>query len=203
MGKTRGRLVPQKITYVLWLSDDLTDDAASRLIEDLKAAGQLTAIASQNGAKSSLAAAAGLPFITGNAALADLMRETCTKDWILTRDCAAPDYFHKLIETCVFNTGVVYRRQTGAGPVTFFNVRASSLEAGGDLFNIGVKYPARKKVDLKHLRSPKSTASLMKVCFSGASTSDFFNWAFRLLSGRPIPRGPFGAINGNKVVNSL
>jgi hypothetical protein len=202
LGKTRGRLVPQKITYVLWLSNGLAATVANKLIAETKEAGQLTAIASEDPANSSLADAAGLPFVTGENALADLMRETRTKDWVLlTKDCAAPAYFHKLIETCVFNPGVVYHREIGAGMVQFFNVRASSLAVGGDLFNIGVKYPVRKIIEIKE-ETPEQYG-ISDIGLFIRRLYKRFNWLGRLIAGRPVPRGPLGALRGNKVVSSL
>src|SRR6185369_16620222 len=72
------------------------------------------------------------------------------KDWILLmRDSAPAEKDLTFLLECVFNPGCVYRKnvKTGAG-YQFFNVRASSLVQGGDLFDITAGYPERKVIKL-------------------------------------------------------
>ncbi|WP_297443728.1 radical SAM protein [Acidocella sp.] len=202
MGKTRGRLVPQKITYVLWLTPTLGDEAATRLITQMKAAGQLDAIASTDATRATLAEVAALPFLTGLGALADLRQVKHTKDWVvLTRDCAAPAAFHALTEGCVFNPGVVYWRDIAGGMLRFFNVRARSLEKDGDLFNITATFPAYKVVELT--REQAQDYRLSNTGMFMRRLNKRFTWLKRKLAGLPVPRGPAGEIKGNKVVSSL
>jgi hypothetical protein len=202
MGKTRGRLVPQKITYVLWLTPALSDAAATRLIAQMKAADKLDAVASPDASRASLAEAATLPFLIGPSALADLRKVKHTKDWVLlTCDCAAPESFHELTESCVFNPGVVYWRNAPGGKVQFFNVRARSLETGGNLFDIAATYPAAKLMELKQERA--SAYHMSKAHMWVRRFYKRTNWLRRKLTGKPVPRGPVGEIKGNKVVSSL
>ena len=86
-------------------------------------------------------------------ALGDLIAATRNPDWVLmVRDTPAPAYLRELIDGCVFNPGVAYVSDKPGEVFRFFNLRASSLQAGGDLFDIGAGYPPHKRVTLNASR---------------------------------------------------
>jgi hypothetical protein len=202
MGKTRGRLIPQKITHVLWLSETIDDAAARALLASMKAAEKLHAIVSTDASKAALAEEFGVPFATGATALADLTKATNSKDWILmTQDGAPSADFIGLTENCVFNPGVVYSRMEAGKLLQFFNVRAQSLRGGGDLFNIAATYPKYKIVTVKH-DDPAAYGLKTPEMFVRRGMKRL-NWLQRKLAGKPVPRGPVGAWKGNKVVESV
>jgi hypothetical protein len=201
MGKARQRLVPQRITHVAWLSESITDDDARALLVRLKADGHLNAVASTNAAHAALAAEAETPFFTGPTALADLVAAVRTRDWILlVRDYAAPQSFHEMTKKCVFNPGVVYQRHGDGESFQFFNVRASSLANGGDLFNIAAGYPEQKVVTVESDEPGDYRLSDLDMFMRRAYKR--VNWLKRKVSGLPVPRGPVGEVVGNRIVTS-
>ncbi|MBB4198646.1 hypothetical protein GGD83_002450 [Rhodoblastus sphagnicola] len=198
MGKVRDRMTPHKITEVLWLTCALKDDAARALIDAMKAAGRLAAIASRDENAAALAEQAGVPFVSGAHALKDLIAATNGKDWaLLCKDAAMPVEFLDFAKTCVFNPGVIH----GGGPTTldyqFFNFRALSLRNGGDLFNLASAYPARKVVTLKSWK--KKDYVLSDVGMFLRRLLKRWVWFNRKIRGKEAARGSFGAWKGNKV----
>ena len=196
MGKSRLRLLPQKITHVVQLSGNLESEAAHKLLAGMKVAGQLDAIAGENPDLATVAAALGVPFVS---TIAELVASTAAKDWVLmSRDCAPSSAFIELTKTCVFNPGVVYLRDLPGESLQFFNLRAHSLSGGGNLFGIAASYPARKIVSVKAQQKDQYSLSDPGMFLRRASKRS--NWLKRKLKGLPVPRGPVGAWKGNKVV---
>lgn len=198
MGKSRNRLVPQHITHVAWLSATINPEQARAFLQGRKDAGQLDAVASQVPAHAPLAAEFGLPLLTGAQALGDLIAATRIPDWVLmVRDTTAPAYLPELIDGCVFNPGVAY---CGDGPgecFRFFNLRAASLQNGGDLFDIGASYPAHKRVALAESRPDDYRLSDLGMFIRRAYKRVV--WLKRKLDGQPVTRGPLGEIKGNRI----
>ncbi|MBB5373791.1 radical SAM protein [Acidocella aromatica] len=202
MGKTRGRLVPQKTTHVVWLTGRLSTAEAQTLLHEAKAAKQLDAVVSQDAAQRAVAEEAGVPFFTGPDALAELAKATRTKDWVLLiQDIKVPVTVAELIGNCVFNPGVVYWRNLQGGKLQFFNVRALSLAKGADLFCIETNYPARKTVELK-AQKPEDYG-LSKAEMFVRRLYKRFHWLKRALLGQPVSRGPIGELRSNRIQNSL
>jgi hypothetical protein len=200
MGKSRGRLVPQKITHVAWLTGRLGADAARELVASMKAAGRLDAIASEKSELAPLAATVGVPFISKLSELA--AAPISAKDWvIMARDCAPSNAFINLTETCVFNPGVFHLRQLPGESVQFFNMRAQSLRGGGNLFDVAETYPDRKIVSVD--ANDREEYGLSDTGMFVRRAYKRYTWLKRKLKGLPVPRGPVGAWRGNKVVESI
>lgn len=200
MGKSRNRLVPQHVTHVAWLSDEIDRESALAFLAGQKSAKHLDAVASSNPAHVILADHFEAPFLTGGTALAELTNLVTVKDWVLmARDRPAPESFHKLMEECVFNPGVAYCRELPEHSFRLFNLRALSLRNGGDLFNIGDSYPARKQVLLKSDCIVDYRLSDIDMFVRRAYKR--VNWLKRRMNGKPVARGPIGEIKGNRVVD--
>ncbi|MBI5107541.1 MAG: hypothetical protein HZA62_02225 [Rhodocyclales bacterium] len=198
MGKSRNRLVPQHITHVAWLSIGIGPEQARSFLRGLKEAGQLDAVAAQSPDHAPLAAEFGLPLLTGAQALGDLIAAARTPDWVLmVRDTPAPAYVHELINGCVFNPGVAYCSDRRGECFRFFNLRASSLQEGGDLFDIGASYPAHKRVALTESRPDDYRLSDLGMFIRRAYKRVV--WLKRKLDGQPVTRGPLGEIKGNRI----
>lgn len=198
MGKSRNRLVPQHLTHVAWLSDKLDEAAARRFLGDLKSAGQLEFVASSDRAHVALAAEFGAHFLTGQTALADLATKVKVKDWVLmVRDRPAAPSFLDLMDQCVFNPGVAYSRRMSEASIWLFNLRASSLRDGGNLFDIVASYPDRKQVVLDSDRVDNYRLSDLGMFTRRAYKR--VHWLKRKLAGLPVPRGPTGEIKGNRI----
>lgn len=198
MGKSRNRLVPQHVSHVVWLSDRIARETAQAFLAEQRHAGHLDAVASVLPEHAALAAEFDVPFLTGRRALADLVVATKTRDWVLmVRDRPAPQFFHELMDECVFNPGVVYGHDLPEQSFQFFNLRASSLKDGGDLFNIGASYPARKVVSLKGERAEDYKLSKLDMFVRRANKR--IVWLKRKLDGQPVPRGPLGELKGNRI----
>jgi hypothetical protein len=199
MGGSRNKLIPQRVTNVAWLSESITDEDARALLTSLKADSHLQAVASKNPGHAALAQEAGVPFFTGATAYADLVAAMKTRDWILVmRDRPAAASFRELLKTCVFNPGVVYTRDTEDESFQFFNVRASSLAKGGDLFDITAGYPAHKIVAVESYEPGDYRLSDLDMFMRRAYKR--VNWLKRTVRGMPVPRGPAGEIIGNRIV---
>lgn len=197
MGKSRNRLVPQRVTHVAWLFASDTK-AARTFLAGQKVAGHLDAVAATDMTQAALAAEFGVPFLNGPTALADLVSSTKANDWVLmVRDGPSPQAFLDLVESCVFNPGVLYYRERPGQSVLFFNLRASSLLAGGNLFDIGASYPARKRVAVTSDRLEDYKLSDLDMFLRRAYKRVI--WLKRKLSGQPVTRGPVGEIQGNRV----
>lgn len=198
MGKSRNRLVPQHVTYVVWLSTAINHEQARAFLQSRKEAGQLDAITSQSIIHEHLATEFGVPFLTGEKALDDLIAVTKTPDWVLlVRDMPAPPYLHELIESCVFNPGVAYCHEQLGEYVRFFNLKASSLRIGGNLFDIGVSYPRNKIVKLAVSQPDDYRLSDLGMFIRRAYKRVI--WLKRKINGQPVTRGPLGEIQGNRV----
>lgn len=198
MGKSRNRLVPQHITHVAWLSASIAPEQARAFLQGRKQAGQLDAVASQDETHAALAIEFGLPFLTGGQALGDLIAATKTRDWVLmVRDTPAPPFMKELIEGCVFNPGVAYCRDRPGESFRFFNLSASSLQNGGDLFDIGASYPQSKVVALGARRPDDYRLSDLGMFIRRAYKRVV--WLKRKLDGQPVTRGPLGEIKGNRI----
>lgn len=198
MGRSSNRLVPQHVSHVAWL-DRIAREAAQAFLAGQKQAGQLDAVASVMPELAALAAEFDVPFLTGGQALADLVAATKNRDWVLmVRDRPAPQFFHELMDECVFNPGVVYGRDLPEQSFRFFNLRASSLKYGGDLFDISAGYPARKVVSLKGERAADYKLSNLDMFVRRANKR--IVWLKRKLDGQPVPRGPLGELKGNRIV---
>jgi hypothetical protein len=154
IGKARELLLPHRICSVAWFTDKSSDENTRRTVETLKAAGRLNFVLSANPAHRPVAEAAGVPFIdaagrTGTELFNEIRQQGKVRDWfLLMRDRAPATSQLELFRSCVFNPGCVYSDRRGnRGPAfRFFNVRASSLANGGDLFDIAATYPKRKVV---------------------------------------------------------
>lgn len=198
MGKSRNRLVPQHVSHVAWLSDQIDEEAARSFLASQRGAGQLDAVASSNPRHAALAADLGATFLTGETAFADLVSRVKVKDWVLmVRDRPAPQSFLDLMEHCVFNPGVAYFREESGESICLFNLRASSLNGGGDLFDIAAKYPDRKRVVLKSDRVEDYKLSDVGMFIRRAYKR--VTWLKRKLDGKPVPRGPLGEFKGNRI----
>jgi hypothetical protein len=105
-----------------------------------------------------------------------------------------------MTKNCVFNPGVVYQRHNADESFQFFNVRASSLAEGGDLFNITAGYPDKKIVTVEsddpHDYRLTDLDMFMRRAYKRV------NWLKRKVSGLPVPRGPIGEVIGNRIVTS-
>lgn len=198
MGKSRNRLVPQRICHVAWPTGTQPTEATRAFLESQKAAGRLDAVASTDPAIGALAAEFGVPLLSGPSALEDLRTTVKADDWVLlVRDSPAPTGFHDLVEHCVFNPGVVFTRERPGEWLQFFCLRAESLQGGGNLFDIGKSYPARKRVNLDRDRIEDYRLSDLDMFLRRAYKR--VNWIQRKLHGQPAPRGPEGEIRGNRV----
>lgn len=201
MGRSRNRLVPQHLSHVAWLSAAQDGAAARAFLAAQQAAGRLDAIASVDAGHGALAAEFGRPFLTGTQALSTLAANATPKDWVLmARDRPASDAFLALIDACVFNPGVLYRRECPHESLRFFNLRALALEAGGDLFALETAYPQAKRVDLDSDRSGDYRLSDAGMFLRRAYKRVV--WLQRKLSGKPVPRGPIGELQGNRIASS-
>ncbi len=201
MGKSRNKLVPQRITHVVWLTESIDREAARTLLARSKANDHLQAVASVHPEHAALAHEVEVPFFTGAAALEDLVKAMKTRDWILlTRDQVAPSSFVELTKTCVFNPGVVYQRHQPGESFQFFNVRASSLKDGGDLFDIGANYPQQKIVTVGSDDPDDYRLTDLDMFMRRAYKR--VNWLKRKVQGMPVPRGPVGEVIGNRIVAS-
>ncbi len=199
MGKSRGRLLPQKVTYVLWLSDALETVTAQALVKSLRDAGRLEVVALSGNRHEAWVREMGLSCVAGSTAVSDLGSKFAAKDWVLmTRDCAAPQSFHQLVDECVFNPGVLYQRILSSEFLQFFNLRAYSLKLGGDLFDLPLSYPEKKKYLLETDDSGEYRLSSVEFYYRRAYKR--INWLKRKIQGKPVPRGPIGELKGNKVV---
>lgn len=198
MGRSRNRLVPQRVTHVIWLASAAAGAELRPTLDAELAAGRLQALASEDVALAALADQLGIPFLCGADALADLRRKTPADDWVLlARDGPAPPVFLDLIEHCVFNPGVVFTRQRPGEWLQFFNLRAAALQDGGSLFDIGASYSARKRVVLSKDRLEDYRLSDLDMFLRRAYKR--VNWLQRKVSGLPVPRGPEGEIKGNRI----
>ncbi|HJW92585.1 MAG TPA: radical SAM protein [Thermoanaerobaculia bacterium] len=201
MGKSRQRLVPHRITHVAWLSESIDDDGARALLASLKADQRLDAVVSTKPEHAALAGEAGAPFFSGPTVLADVAKATKTRDWImLVRDHAASSAFHELTKIAVFNPGVVYTRDRDNEWFQFFNLRASSLANGGNLFDITRSYPAYKIVPVASDDPEQYRLSDVDMFLRRAYKR--VNWLKRKMTGQPVARGPAGEIVGNRIVAS-
>jgi hypothetical protein len=198
MGKSRNKLLPQRVTHVAWLSESLDDEGARALLASLKADGHLDAVVSTTADRAPLAEEAGVRFFTGPTALADLVAAVKTRDWILLmRNYPASAGFHQLVKSCVFNPGVAYVRERKNESFQFFNVRASSLANGGDLFNITATYPRHKLVAVESDEPEEYRLSDVDMFLRRAYKR--VNWLKRKVAGMPVARGPAGEIAGNRI----
>jgi len=194
LGGARRVLHPHQIVGVLWLTEHIDDNQAARAVVDLKMANRLGFVVSAKEAHKLLADTAGIPFISasgrgGQQVLADLRAQSQALDWILLmRDMVPTDKFFKLLENCVFNPGCVYWRsaangdgRSGLAKTQFFNVRAASLKAGGDLFNVEATYPRRKIVQV---------GSENPVSYDFGPTRSFYRKAIKRLiwAGKRVER---------------
>lgn len=203
MGKTRDRMIPQKVLEVVWLTGALSGEATTALLGKLKEGKRLAAVAAQDPALEPYAQAVGVPFVTGAKAYADLAAATKGRDWVLmTKDAAGPENMLQLIKNTVFNPGVVYSDGLGVGAsFQFFNFRALSLRNGGDLFNIAAGYPKRKVVALKSYRHDDYVLGVVGTFLRRVVKR--WVWIGRKICGLEAARGSFGAWKGNKVAPSL
>jgi hypothetical protein len=156
IGKSRELLLPHQICSLAWFSDKSSGERVRRTVDTLKAAGRLNLVLSANPEHRPIAEAAGVPFINtagrpGTELFNEVRERGKIRDWVLLmRDGAPSPAKLELFKNCVFNSGCVYsdRRGNASPGFRFFNVRASSLANGGDLFDIGATYPKRKLVTL-------------------------------------------------------
>jgi len=156
IGTAREILVPHRICSVAWFTDQSSCEDARRTVETLRAAGRLDFILSASPAHRQVAETAGIPFIdaagrTGTELYDETRKRGNVRDWVLLMRDGAPSTVQlEVLRSCVFNTGCVYsnRRRKDGSTFGFFNIRASSLAKGGDLFNIAATYPKRKVVTL-------------------------------------------------------
>ncbi|MDR3671509.1 MAG: radical SAM protein [Holophaga sp.] len=152
-GALRG-IRPQSVSTVLHCPEDMSEEAARHSLGSLRDTGHLEAVLSRSASHGPLAEAMGLPFLllegrSGTEALAWIRQETKAKDWILVTQGGAPvTGFFALLDMCVFNPGCLYLRgdQASGQGMQFFNVRASALVGGGDLFDLRASFPGRKVV---------------------------------------------------------
>lgn len=198
MGKSRNRLVPQHVTHVAWLSERIDPESARSFLLKQQSAGHLDAVASTNPAHRTLATDFGAPFLGGDTAYAELVNRVKVRDWVLmVRDRQAPRSFIDLLEHCVFNPGVAYSRGESDAPIILFNLRASSLRDGANLFDIVASYPDRKRVRVKSDQVEDYRLSDLGMFARRAYKR--VHWLERKLGGKPVPRGPIGEIKGNRI----
>lgn len=198
MGKSRNRLVPQRVAYVALLSPATGMVAARAFLAAEASAGRLDAVASGDVGHGAIAAEFEVPFVTGPDALSQLRNSVGANDWVLlSYDRPAPAAFHSLVEQCVFNPGVAYSRQRPGERLQFFSLRASSLQHGGDLFNVSAAYPVHKRVDLSRDRVEDYRLSDLAMFLRRGYKR--INWLKRKISGLPVTRGPLGEIQGNRI----
>lgn len=198
MGKSRNRLIPQHVTHVAWLSGTIGEGAARDFLQGRKGTGKLDALASVAPVHATLAAEFDVPFLTGKEAVTNLIAAAKTGDWVLmVRDTPSPPFMDDLIAECVFNPGVMYWRDQAGETFRFFNLRASSLQRGGDLFDIGATYPERKIVALDGRRTEGYKLGDLGMFLRRANKRVV--WLKRKLNGLPVTRGPFGELKGNRI----
>lgn len=207
LGKARRTLMPQRIVAAAWLSEAEGEAAAAGLLADLKEAGRLDVVLSDVPSHQALAAAVGVPSVetrgrSGAALLAALREATGAADWVLLMRGQRPaPGLLAVLEACVFNPGCLYWRggdRPGlAGGVQFFNLRAAALQPGGDLAALAGAYPARKVVEL--VSEDPDHYGLTDVQMFLRRAYKRLTWLGRVLRGLPVPRGPSGAIRGNRV----
>jgi len=199
MGKSRSKLVPQRITHVVWLTDAIEREAARTLLATSKANGHLQAVVSQVAEYAALAEEVDVPFFTCSSSLEELIKAMKTRDWFLvTRDQLVPASFVELTKNCVFNPGDVYQRHQPKQSFQFFNVRASSLSNGGDLFDITATYPEKKIVTVGS--DDPNDYHLTDLDMFMRRAYQRVNWLKRKVQGMPVPRGPIGEVIGNRIV---
>jgi hypothetical protein len=151
-------LRPQHVLFVMHLPENVREDAAQGILESLKNKGRLDAVVSKSGTAAKAARALNVPFLSiegrsGFEAYVALQDTLKAKDWVLLMHEKSPsDAFFSLLKECVFNPGCLYWRggengdpRSGAG-LQFFNLRAFSLAAGGDLFDLPATYPSAKVI---------------------------------------------------------
>ena len=198
MGKSRNRLVPQHIIHVALLSDNLTTRDAREYLTQQQANGHLDAVASGQSTHATLAMEFGVPALIGDDALNQLRSLKETKDWvIMSRDKAASAAFHDLIDTCVFNPGVIYQGSHENSHVQFFNLRAAALKNGGNLFDIAATYPSGKRIEIAGTNSKDYRLSNIGIFLRRAYKR--IHWIKRKLKGQPTSRGPIGELKGNRI----
>lgn len=198
MGKSRGRLVPQHVTHVSWITSAAQAARSRDQLVAQRAAGRLDALACRDTDIGDIAAGLGVPLLRGESALDDLRRIADANDWVLmSRDGPAPGELLGLIEHCVFNPGMVYSRVRGDQSQTFFCLRSAALREGGDLFDILSRYPERKRVVLTRDRVADYRLSDFDMFLRRARKR--IHWLKRKLQGLPVPRGPEGELRGNRI----
>jgi len=154
IGTSAGIVQPQRTTAIVWLTSAVSNDEAAAMLESAKAGKRLDFVVSTESRFQAPAEALGAKFIDctdrpGTEILAEIKERGRIRDWVLLmRDGVPSSATLDLLRNCVFNPGCVYRRACGKGSLQFFNARALSLCQGGDLFDIAVRYPARKRVPL-------------------------------------------------------
>lgn len=156
IGSAREVLLPHRICSVAWFTDKSSNEDARCTVETLKVAGRLNLVLSADPVHHQTAKAAGIPFIdtvgrTGAELFDEVRNRGHVRDWVLLMRDGVPSTLKlELLQSCIFNIGCVYsdRRGNGGPAFQFFNIRASSLAKGGDLFDIGATYPKRKIVIL-------------------------------------------------------
>ena len=156
IGSARKVLMPHKIFSVAWFTSGVSSRRVRQTLGALKAAGRADVVLSADPAHAQLASEAGITFINaagknGVELYHELRSRSDVRDWVLLmRDAAPSPTKLELLQNCVFNTGCVYSDRRGnEGPgFRFFNVRASSLAKGGDLFDVAGTFPKRKYIVL-------------------------------------------------------
>jgi hypothetical protein len=68
---------------------------------------------------------------------------------------------------------------------------------GGDLFDIGARYPAHKQVTLAESRPDDYRLSDLGMFIRRAYKRVV--WLKRKVEGKPVTRGPLGEIKGNRI----
>jgi hypothetical protein len=199
LGKTRGRLVPQEIKYISLLTGRLTEELARALLTKLKAENHLDAVVARDSSLLTLADEIGVPVVPEDDGLKALIKAVRAKDWVLLMEDSIPsDLLFGLIEQCVFNPGVLYRRDEPNASALFFNVRARALRNGGSLINLQSHFPARKVAILK--ATSKDELTLSETAVFWRRILKRVTWWRRKIAGLPVTRGPLGAWKGNSVV---
>jgi hypothetical protein len=155
IGAARKVLLPQRIVFVSWLTESLSQDAAQQIIAKAKSAGTIDVVLSTQPAHHRLSESAGIPFLNasgknGTELLQELRQLLNVRDWILmARDGVPSKATTDMLKTAVFNPGCIYWRDLpDGGSLQFFNSRAAALRVGGDLMNVSVGYAKRKILKL-------------------------------------------------------
>jgi hypothetical protein len=209
IGKARRVLLPQTVVSVAWL-DRARGAEAEGILEKLAAAKRLDFVLSRDPAVGALAGAAGVPFVdasssAGREVYAALKKRSGAKDWILLmRDCVPGQATLKLFDELVFNPGCYHHREEGGGALEFFNVRASALLDGGDLFDLLPSYAPKKVVELTSVEPKRYRLTHAGMLYRRAIKGLYWSRArvkravrnMRQPPASPAPNAPAGAAKG-------